>query len=289
MGEGLKILGKIELPGDGGRKKFPYEKVRNEFIQKFEENFPFYVEKIRNKFLTLGVSENFINKDMAISGEAYKKSNGGIYKDVWVDDDKKYIDEQNKEVFNKEANKHKDGYLAEKILPFVLNKFFEGSEYIIVNTSDYDDNYNGIDHVIFNTETGKAICALDELVGNKEMYKDGERYSKKEDKIKNKLKKYGGGRLKYGAVFKKGRFEEFTPLKELPFAILRVERKLMYQAMQNMSFDDSMPVHESEKEFIKDTLHYLEKQVDDFKQYVEDESVYNPLLELVEFLKQKTQ
>lgn len=123
----------------------------------------------------------------------------GVYTSENVNSDKDTLRPLEKEWLdkitpnNKEENIKKEinGEKVELSTMITLYKFLN-KNFIVTRAAKYDDIDNGVDTVIFNKDTGKIVCAVDEsdmLVG---------RYAEdKKQKILNKNKK-GGAWIKYG-------------------------------------------------------------------------------------------
>ena len=128
----------------------------------------------------------------------------GVYTPENVDGDKdtlrqlerKWLDKitpnNKKECLEKEIN----GEKVELLTMITLYKFFK-NKFLITRSARYDDVDNGVDTVIFNKDTGKIVCTLDESGTLFGQYAD-----KKRLKILEKNEK-GGTRLKYGLILTK--------------------------------------------------------------------------------------
>ncbi len=257
--------------------------IREQALSKIESEEEYNIEYIKSLFKKFGAPDNFINNDGAINSNIFRMSNGGNLEDEDVDIDEKVTKIQDEQVFLKKEVK--DGFLAEKIISIILNKIFNGSNYVIVSSNPYDDNNNGVDQVIININTGETICALDDFVSNDTLIKvdssKEDRFTKKVDRIINK-KSYGA-RLKYGAIFKDGRFERLAQLKGLPLAVLRVERGLFYKSMRDMDFSISSDQCDSEKKLLSYMINSIEEQLSIL---VENVNVsYDSVYSLIDFLK----
>jgi len=101
----------------------------------------------------------------------------------------------------------------------VNNHWFEG-RLVSVRTSKYDDYVNGVDNLIFDTQTGQPIAAIDDTTGG----------SKLEDpKVKERIRR--GGQIKYGASYNKEEGIIKKSLSKLPvFIISTVNRDLLAMA-----------------------------------------------------------
>ncbi len=278
----IKILGKIELPQqakerEGISRTQASEQAFLSMEAKRQEN----IALLRDRLVHLGANPYSVDERGAIRAEIFKKSLGGFIPDDLVDNDEKYM-ETTEQAFIMDGRERRDGHLAEEYIFILFNKIFLGTDYLLVRTHRYDDYENGVDQLIINTKTGEVVCALDELVENKNLpeFKRNKRFS---SKLKRALKKKNGFSIKYGLVFQNGKFQSLGHLRNLAFSILRVERDKFYQAITKSDFSlETGRLYDEEKELIRSITIFLKEQVKIFEK--ELDLSYDALNDFIRFL-----
>ncbi len=158
--------------------------------------------------------ENFNNRRYFLSKEKAKElySLNKIKEDQEkiLEKEKEWFQEENKEIIE-EKRKKKVGEQFEMLKTAILNKFLNDKFYII-RANLFDDIFNKVDNVIIEKETGKTICAFDEIGDI-----NSERFLEKKDKVL--LKNKDGVKLKYGLKIQEGKIF-LGEIKNLPIFYL---------------------------------------------------------------------
>ncbi|MGB9681281.1 MAG: hypothetical protein ACPLXL_01935 [Minisyncoccia bacterium] len=158
--------------------------------------------------------ENFNNRKYFLSREQAEElySLNKIKEDQEkiLEREKEWFQEENQEII-KEKRKKKVGEQFEMLKTAILNKFLNDKFYII-RTNLSDDIFNKVDNVIIEKETGKTICAFDEIGDI-----NSERFLEKKDKVL--LKNKEGVKLKYGLKIQEGKIF-LGEVKNLPIFYL---------------------------------------------------------------------
>ena len=164
----------------------------------------------------------------------------------------------------KEIEKEKlktDGAKLEILVSLLLNKFFEEyskGRFVAVGTSDYDDLKNGLDTVIFDTLTGRIICAIDEVADNEGT---GRRIEEKIKKFteKNEL---GGRKLEYGLDVENGKIRK-TKRENIPIVLLSLKSKEIKIGFERMLFEkDEKKRNEMAKGFFNYFIKAIGEQIE---------------------------
>jgi hypothetical protein len=117
--------------------------------------------------------------------------------------------------------KEKEGEFMEILIPLVFKEWFE--RLIVLRTSEYDDYYNKIDHLILDKKTSKVIAAIDTTLNWKQ--------KAKEKKLFEKIKK--GTQIFYGVYFtQEGKFY-LGSLNEVPVFIVSFSSKDLIEIGDN--------------------------------------------------------
>jgi len=138
--------------------------------------------------------------------------------------DKKMV-EKIESKFSKEENKN-IGELLEGVKTVSFNKLWSNNRLVSLRTSKFDDYFNGIDEVIFGTETHQPLAAIDTTTNIKE------KTEKVIDKIKN------GSQIKYGFYIKDG--IKRGSLNDLPTFIISLKPEELLQFAGNLVQNDGL-------------------------------------------------
>lgn len=148
------------------------------------------------------------------------------------------IEEEGKSKENKEG-KEKKGERLEKLKTITFNKFL-GESAICVRSSEYDDIINGVDNILVDRQTGKIICAFDEVCDiNREIFQ------KKKEKILEKNRE-GGAKLKYCPKIENGKIS-FGRVENIPIFYIALSEEILNEAEKQISH------------FLKETSDWEEK------------------------------
>jgi len=168
-----------------------------------------------------------------------------------VSGDKKAV-EKTEGKFQKEENES-IGELLETVKTITFNKLWFKGRLVALRTSKFDDYFNGIDEVIFDTETYQPLAAVDTTTNIKE----------KSEKIIDKIKK--GSQIKYGFYLKEG--VKKSSLNDLPTFIISLKPEEL------LEFSQKIIEHPNDKKFDLDTekniLESLKTQSKEFEKIAE--------------------
>ena len=261
----IRILGKIELPEEKarGKEKISHRAIREQALQRLSRVERENVHYLQSLLAEAGAPQHILDHEGAIAEEAFRKSRGGHYEDAWIDENRERLQEKQEKAAVR--NEKRDGYFAEKVLPILFNKLFQGSDYLMLNTHPEDDLEHGVDQIIFDMRTGRALCALDEIVTNDALIaqrpEKEENFQKKMERILRKHEKKHGVSVTYGMYFHEGKFQKLGPLRNLDLAVMRVERRLFYEVLRDMNFSIHTSLGEAEQQLMHYITLSLEKQI----------------------------
>ena len=151
------------------------------------------LELVREKLISEGVPTD---ENCRIQMEAFE----GIYPKEEILDDKihlKRIEKKWQERNEPEEKIDKEGEQLEILKTALFNKFL-GKKALIVRTSLYDDVINHVDNLMIDKETGKTLCAFDEVGTN-----IGPIFTEKMVKVLKINTEERGVKLKYGLKLEK--------------------------------------------------------------------------------------
>lgn len=275
--EGPKIIGKIELP----KSETYYDRLR-----KTEEKRQNAQEKrlnIEERRLKL---KDFVSSIATETNERFKTdfldSSGRInmsgYIDPGVGEDRLYSAKDIAQNLWYSANleatwssesglslkewqekrERKESNSLEMMIAVIFHKFLN-PRFVIAGTSKFDDYARGADQVIVDTETGAAICNLDDMKG----MADDIYGNNKKRKITEAAKK-GGTSIKYGFTFRRKSGKDDLslirrPLHNLPTFCMSVSSEETEKLLEEMSYDKDR-VSDIEKKVFSKLLGSLESQ-----------------------------
>lgn len=184
--------------------------------------------------------------DCRIDMEAFE----GVYSREEIEKDKSTIKKWEGEWKEKELYKNmellKEGNQLEVLKTFIFNKF-AGDKLAVVRASRYDDIMGGVDNIMINKNTGKTICAFDEVGDVK-----GDKYQEKKSKILEKNKR-GGAILKYGLKLNKEEAElKRSPREKLPIFFLALPSEVINESIKNLK-----PSFEEKSDYEKKIFDYF--------------------------------
>jgi len=184
-----------------------------------------------------------VDEKCRIKSEAFKD----IFGERMILADKRAV-EKIEGKFQKEGNESM-GELLETVKTITFNKLWFDGRLIALRTSKFDDYLNGIDEVIFDTETHQPLAAVDTTTNIKE--KTGE--------IIDKIRK--GSQVKYGFYIKDG--IKKGSLNDLPTFIISLKPEEL------LNFVQKIIEHPNDKKFDLDTekniIESLKRQSEEFE------------------------
>ena len=151
------------------------------------------LELVREKLINEGVPAD---ENCRIKMEAFE----GVYPKEEILDDKiklKRIEKKWQERNEPTEKIDKEGEQLEILKTALFNKFL-GKKALIVRTSLYDDVTNHVDNLMIDKETGKTLCAFDEVGTN-----IGPIFTEKMVKVLKINTEERGAKLKYGLKLEK--------------------------------------------------------------------------------------
>ncbi len=151
----------------------------------------------------------------------------------------------------------KSGIKLEMVLTLLLHKVL-GKDFLVVRSSAFDDNKNGVDHLVIDRRTGNVVCTFDEV--NDEA--DGDRMAKKNKKIQSTAQK-GGSSIKYGLTFtgpENDKKIERGQLDNVPLFALALSSSELDVLLGGMDFDPESPCDTIELQFFAKLMQALQDQ-----------------------------
>lgn len=218
-----EILYKRNEPSD--KKKSP-EVERSEALDNFIEEFVAkeYTEKERAPLDKKGrIDPNFFSE---------------VYSKEIIERDKKIVEQHKKEYYGDKlaaVGIESGGEELEALTTVIFRKFL-GSDFVVVRSSEYDDEINHVDNVILDKVTGNIVGAFDETEKT-----SGEKLRDKMEMVMDRNRK-GGTSLKYGMIYEQGvsgeKREAKTELKlkeirNIPLFLIKVPEATVEEAIKN--------------------------------------------------------
>lgn len=156
-----------------------------------------------------------------------------------------------------ENKKRSYGSLLEMAVTSVFYKMLK-SEFLVVRSALYDDQQNGVDHLIVRRSDGALIGAFDEV--NDE--RGGKRFEKKLERVQTKAQK-GGTRVKYGITFERGKQGQLIKkqLRNVPTFYLPLSTQELKGLLADMSYDINQPPTKTEQKVFNQLVDFLGEQV----------------------------
>jgi len=141
-----------------------------------------------------------------------------------------------------EEKKEKLGEKLEMLKTAIFSKNL-GKDFLVVRTSLYDDIKNRVDNLILNKETSEPICAFDEVADTMDT-----RYRQKSEKVLERNKKEGGGKLKYGIKIEKDGKLTLGKIENIPLFYLVLpprhieegEKQLLFSFEQKSDYEEKL-------------------------------------------------
>jgi hypothetical protein len=196
-----------------------------------------------------------VDSDNCIEMRSFYTKVGGPYKktETGTESDLRRVDRMEREfahveVFEdhdarlaewKDTRTLSDPSLAESAMTILLHKAL-GEDYIVAKSSKYDDYVNGVDNVVLNKQTGKVVCAFDELVNidTRDDIPSTQRYQKKIARAKKKLVADGGMDVKYGVSRDTASGEYLrSENKNVPAFCIAIDKHDLYALVREMGTD----------------------------------------------------
>lgn len=200
----------------------------------------------------------------------------------------------------KKRMRETESEIAEEALFILLHKAL-GSEYIVLRTTQYDDYENGVDTLIVSKETGKTICAFDELLDMPKEEKDKlrereakggtkfeDRALKKLQRSKRLIQEEGGMKVKYG-LFRDQETKELVrgEVEKIPAIYLPIKKNDLYNLREKMgtSLGEKSEV---EMGILKDILPAIQEQKEILLNSDDQSSAAQDVEKLIDRLKEVT-
>lgn len=221
--EGLKILGKIELPE---------KKIRPEEYRYFLE------EKLATRSREINEDWNldFLDENGTIKIPD-DESNAADRQFVFTRE-QEWAAYQHKTVAEWQAARAKNpSLIAEMAVTLSLSRQL-GERFIVARASAFDDYRYGVDNLLIDKESGAAVCGFDDVLG----FSGDDGGSKKRQKIEKSLAA-GGSRVKYGATISEGRLVR-QKLENLPTFYLSLSKQELGDLLKDLKAGETV----SEKE-----------------------------------------
>ena len=181
------------------------------------------LELVREKLISEGVPAD---ENCRIKMEAFE----GIYPKEEILDDKvnlKRIERKWQEREGPEEKIERTGEQLEILKTALFNKFV-GGKAIVARASLYDDVQNHVDNLMIDKETGKTLCAFDEVGDN-----TGPRFAEKMARILKRNVEKNGAKLKYGVKSEKG-IIKLEPRENLPIFYLALPSEQIKETIKNL-------------------------------------------------------
>lgn len=182
-----------------------------------------------------------------------------LYKKEEVEKDRDKIKAYEKEWYEgsseeiiKEEQAEKNGEKLEILVVVLFSKFLR-EKFVVVRSSRYDDIFNGVDTVILEKETGKLVCAFDEVADT-----TGPDLQNKIKEVTKKNK--SGGKLRYGLKIENGEIKKGVVMGAPIFYMALSERRIN-ESIKNLSLS-SEEKSDYEKDLFKYFISLLQHQYD---------------------------
>lgn len=220
------------------------------------ENGPYKKEKIKK-------DKKLIKEKELEWSDAENEKVRNYYKDkykAWDDTDTKEVQIEKTIQRWEELQKKRIGNLLEMAIVGIFYKVLKDSKFSIMRSAKYDDYENGVDTIIVNKETGKVICAFDEVSDDIDKK---ERREEKLKRIRNHAKEHGA-ELKYGITFEKGekgsRVLVKKHIKDTPMFCLNLSKDELKRVLHEMEFDINKNPPEAELSVFNKMVKLMAKQ-----------------------------
>jgi len=215
-----------------------FEKIPIQFFEKRKspvESLEDYLKERAEVLQNLGLP---VDEKARIQETAFTD----IYSKDEIERDVQKIVQRQKEWEEKELAQQKFGIrkIGEKFEEFFIlfiNKMLEKEEMVAVRSSNYDDVFGGVDHLILDVKTGNIVAGIDTL---SEI--SGRRYERKIQEILAKNLD-GGARIKYGVRVERGEIKKGR-LQQVPVFLFALPSSKIDQMIEVFDPQKVTPVDE---------------------------------------------
>jgi len=182
----------------------------------------------------------------------------GVYPGKEIKRDREKVAQRREEWLEKDIRERKFGIEKigekfEKITTYLLNTHLENAGLVVVRASEYDDVYQGVDHLVLDIETGNVVAGIDSSV--KSFDKE---YEKKAQKVLEMNLK-GGAIIKYGVIAKK-EGEEIKigkrRIQEVPVFLFNLPQTEVSDLIEEFQPEKTSPEEERVFKFFLASLQY---------------------------------
>lgn len=168
--------------------------------------------------------------------------------------------EGEKEIVGKfKENKEKDkNAQLEKIISCLFHVAF-GSEYLVMQSSAFDDYEGQFDTVVIDKKTGDVVCTFDEVHDHAQ----ASRAAKKKERME-KIMHAGGKTLKYGLEIKDGEVRR-KEIHNLPVLCIGMDTASIENILKHVDELSDMQISPEEEEVCMHILASLREQIRDLR------------------------
>lgn len=239
-----------------------------------------YLEQISKKLREQGLP---VDSTCRVEMSAFKN----VYTSIGIEADKKHIEKGYKQWYpnktieeGRQEKEKSDGSILEKLKTAIFYKNLNDKCFVF-RSSEYDDFENGVDNIIMDKETGRVVCALDEVRDTM-----GPEYTTKVQKVIGRNKADGGAKLKYSFSVKSEEGEvKVVPSEEIrgiPVFYLAVSKNVLDFTLRE--FNNSNEQSNKEKLLFKYFMSTIDSQIINLE--LNQESLLPGLKERLEFFKE---
>lgn len=223
-------------------------------FQKKRKNGPYRKTRRGDDPTDLGEDTIEHDKDFVTGLEenrAYREVKASNTVAIGVTSPQRFLDLFEKQELNK------PGIKAEMVVTLLLHKVL-GKEFLVVRSSYFDDNKNGVDNLVVDRRTGNVVCTFDEVnddVGGRKM-------ARKSEKVVTTAQN-GGSSVKYGLTFvdtPEGKKLERCKLDNIPLFAVALGMNDLNALLETVDFDPDAPCSAVELQFFAKLMKALEDQ-----------------------------
>jgi hypothetical protein len=182
----------------------------------------------------------------------------GVYPREKIEEDREKVAQRKEEWMEKDIRERKFGIEKigekfEKITTFLLNKHLENAGLVVVRAAEYDDIFQGVDHLVLDIKTGNVVAGIDSSV--KSFDKE---YEKKAQKVLE-MNLGGGAIIKYGVIAKKegeGIKIEKRRIQQVPVFLFNLPQTEVSNLIEEFQPEKTSPEEERVFRFFLASLQY---------------------------------
>jgi len=221
------------------KKETPTEKLEN------------YLREKANELKEMGFP---VNEELRIEETQFTD----VYPREEIERDRGKIAQRSEEWLEEDIRERKFGIEKigekfEKITTSLLNKHLENAGLEVVRAAEYDDIFQGVDHLVLDIETGNVVAGIDSSV--KSFDKE---YEKKAQKVLERNLD-GGARIKYGVIAKKegeGIKIEKRRIQQVPVFLFNLPQTEVSNLIEEFQPEKTSPEEEKVFRFFLTSLQY---------------------------------